>query len=298
MVRPEPIVLGKLGRGQHLDHSIHLAWHEGFMEDGFDFNECIDHLTEGRADIDWRGPLLLFGMGKTMESSRCRNLYASDLTIALNAIEHFRGDLRSMNMRPTKKIQAVKVNSSPPFFEEVQVSLQHPIFSVGAKSTISEQFLVPLRTYLSGNAVSPKATAEDGAAPNPASYLHTIIDPRDPYCTSISDVGKVPEGWLNNTRSIVLVTHGPVEPALTQVMGLRGLVLSAKMVHILCIFARQESEALRKANTSSEAVQEYVEKQLTKEKYLGNIVKQKEYEEMWDEEIASELESMGLGADF
>jgi hypothetical protein len=147
---------------------------------------------------------------------------------------------------------------------------------------------------LSGSTVSPKKAATRDTASIPAAYLHVIIDPRDRCCTSLSNIGKVPQGWLNNTRSVLIVRDEAGGIALTHAAGVRGLDLSAKLAHIHCIFASYESEAIGKVNTSSEAVQEYMKKHLTKEKYWGLIIKQmKEYKEI-EEEIVSEFGGMSL----
>lgn len=204
MIRPDYLVMGRQGRGQHLDNGIIMAYRDAFMLDRSEYNHSFDYMTGGKADRIWMGPILLYSTNKVVEFDECHDLHASDLTISLEAITHFKGHLNNMTMKPREKIIGVKVNPSAPYFEEVKIPLQHPIFSVGATSEISQKFFVPLRTYISKEAGIDKSTASDNASMVPAAYLHTIIDSKDSHYTSPQDLGKVPQGWMDSTRSVLV----------------------------------------------------------------------------------------------
>ncbi|KAI5356794.1 putative Zinc finger, MYND-type [Septoria linicola] len=89
LVKPITIVLRKLGKGQLLDHVIHVWYREDFSADGSQFNECFQKLTPGNMEEYWRGPLLFVGTSKVQEPRLVKDLDTADLSIAFKGLLYY-----------------------------------------------------------------------------------------------------------------------------------------------------------------------------------------------------------------
>lgn len=207
------LVQGKQGSGEHLDHNINIARRDDFKHDGSVVNKCLSYLTKGRSDKKWKGPLMLYGMTKVCDSRYALDLTVSDLTVAIEAV---------VEPRKKPKTTGVIVNSFKPLFQTVDVPLQHPVFSEGQQSEFSNTFDVPLKTYRSLTMLRKQSPSDVRI---PAVWLHAIVNAHDSYSTDVADIGTVPQGWIGNSRSI-LVVQADKEPVTTEFVA--GACVSAR----------------------------------------------------------------------
>ncbi|KAK3699736.1 hypothetical protein LTR37_016341 [Vermiconidia calcicola] len=258
------VVLGNTGSGQHLDHSINLHYRDTFLLDGSKDNRSFAQLARGRATSSLRGPVVICGWSKVVDPIACRDLDPSDLTVAIEGtIEHtmkVNGGIKYFT-RPKipKKLTGVKVNSQHPFYKQVDVPLQHPVFFNKTVPQVCSRIGLPVLTYRRPAATTSAEVETNDKPAVPAAYLHISLDTTDSNDQNKNVAfGLVPQEWLDNTSSVLVVS-------------VNKTALSAQFVEAACSFAEKEVLPLV-TNASSGTNRDELLCQITKEKWVQFVV--------------------------
>lgn len=143
------LVVGEKGKGELLDHSIYATGQPKFLSHGSTPNRCIQSLTDGKGS-DFYGNLIIYGKSKVASSTVCLDLDTNDLTLALDSLIEYQkriipGMGPLLGPKSQQKVTGVKIERSDDLghdgmplwdFKEVQVPMEHPIFSSGSKMAL------------------------------------------------------------------------------------------------------------------------------------------------------------------
>ncbi|KAK3630216.1 hypothetical protein LTR22_021594 [Elasticomyces elasticus] len=81
------LVGGVRGGDEHLDHSINVGYRDSMTTDGVSKpNHVLDTLGKGKVKEFWKGPLVIYGMAKSVERPTCVDLRACDLGLAIRGL--------------------------------------------------------------------------------------------------------------------------------------------------------------------------------------------------------------------
>lgn len=237
------LVIGKLGAGEHLDHTIRLCFRDDFVFDGSQPNVCARRLTRNRIGTFWSGPLVVYGMTKVELSNCCVDLQPSDLTIAMEGLVEYakkqqEGMMYFFKPKPAKKLQGIKVSlvagdsGQPSFlFEKVDVPRQHPIVYDGIISEVTSLFGLPVLMWQTPDGANNNSSLAE--SPMPIAFLNLNID-RDllpNMKTSKASLGAIPIKWRNGTATTLVIRRD-------------GKPLNADLLEAACNFCREEIQPL------------------------------------------------------
>ena len=282
------LVLGKQGSGEHLDHSIHAVFRDGYHFDGSVRNQSIHNLGRGKTGNQFKGPHVLFGVGKVAESKECRDLSCSDITTALQGLLEYHMRANYGLQRPpklSKKVKGVVVKGSGTVFEEVNLPLQHPIFTSGTSSGISMKVGKPLLTIHQGKRQAEDSINVEGHSSNPAAFLHVRLDTLQKLAngSSESQNGTIPPRWAESTQNVI-VARQDSKP------------LDVEVVEAMCQFGKKEAQHLLGANPASFAEAKKLVDEITEKKWKRFLANRAKKQKGHDEGLASGLGNMSLGS--
>lgn len=188
-----------VGGGKLLGHSLFLDHLDEFMNRAP--NPSLASLVGKPVAERGCGPLMIFDSGRVKHDDPIdlRDFDLSGFTLALNRIVHH----HSGKDIPIMKTKGLKLNSSSPSVEEVDVPLKHPAFRSSQTIPMLEMMRLSVLTYKypakSSSAGDTKPDDPPHAVPTfDAAVLRLCID------TSSPDSGKIPPSFHDDTSSILL----------------------------------------------------------------------------------------------
>ena len=204
------LVCNKLRSGELLDHSITMLFRRNKHK--YRPNQCLKKLVKKNFDAAmFRGPLIICAMSKVKIPMFTYDIDTSSLTLALDAIIGVAPP--GVKAEHTKKINAVRANSAPPYLETIQVPKRHPIFKTGKTSEISRVMGMSLVTWTyptgttaeaspSSSSAAPNTTTAPAPPPSDAKVLHLDLDPTSP------NFRYVPQSIQADNRRMLIARSG------------------------------------------------------------------------------------------
>ncbi|KAK3714280.1 hypothetical protein LTR37_007866 [Vermiconidia calcicola] len=253
------LVLGNMGGGQHLNHSIYVRFRDSFLLDGSETNSSLEYLSRGRTNSRWRGPMIVYAMSKVSDPGACYDLTPSDLTIAIEGIVQYTNQVYNLmeywREEPMpRKIKGVRVNAKQPFYEEVEVPVQHSVFFRKIPQ-LCDRIGLPLRTYSRSSSSTAGQANPDNKPAVPAAYLRINLDTTgSDQSDTDAAFGLVPQQWLESTSSVLIIRANKT-------------ALNAKVVEAACSFAKKIVLPLV-TNVRSGTDRDELLSRITKEKWL------------------------------
>lgn len=204
--RSDNVLVAAESHGRQVKHSIGVRLDMNHLNDVYPLQGCLRNMIGAEIASHLRGPITFYGTGKAGNSKCVYDLDTRDLTLAIKGLTELWRKTREAPRLPYKprvpvKVNAVKFTPRTRQFEDVQIPVQHPIFTSGDISKISEKFgpgLPTLKMYQEPDPDFPTQRLEVELRSMPlAAYLDMDIS-KKPGCLF--------NRWMDET-SIVLIAR-------------------------------------------------------------------------------------------
>ena len=198
-----PLVCGKTGSGELLDHSIRLLHLESFFH--LQPNMCLARLAGMDLASRYRGPLALIGLTKVVDPCHTVSLDTRDLTLGLDGLiecgRKSRFGFAYFCMPPLpKKHPGVRVIVTAPSMEDVMVPVRHPIFTnAGNVPPLAELAGMKIRSWQYSGISTTSAPADlQHTFTDDWKYIYLCIDTNSP------DFGRIPATILKEGANMLV----------------------------------------------------------------------------------------------